>query len=99
MCWLYRSCRRRELGEWNMEDKEYASACTNQSMGSEWWDETNAESEEYSGYYYIPPYTNPCTLDSFNGSTRVEYPVGAALEVSMIPVYMCIACMPVIKIW
>ena len=64
-----------------MEDKEYASACSNQSTGSEWWpmNETNEESEEY--YYCMPPY---CTLDSFNGSTRVEFPAGAAVDVSVI---------------
>ena len=76
--WSDCSCRR-EIGLWNMEDKEYASVCSNQSTGSEWWP-MNETNEELDYYYCMPPY---CTLDSFNGSTRMEFPAGAAVEVSV----------------
>lgn len=74
-----------------MEDKGYAFTCTNQSMGFEWWNEMNEESEEY--YYYMPLlYMNPCTLDSFNGSTREEFPDGTAIEVSVILICVLFGC-------
>ena len=64
----------------NAQSKMYASAFSNQSTGSEWWP-MNETNEELDYYYCMPPY---CTLDSFNGSTRVEFPAGAAVEVSVI---------------